>query len=300
MSVSHRTRQSSVLNSISKTIAPLFFWRKPNDISDLMMAPFAAIEELERRRKDPELQRKVEEYLTGDIPEYFKDGPILYLARHIVTPNFETLRFVHLMNQLGLKTVVSQDSKGMFVSLNQIKKALCKLPVCRGLSQKGSVLNEQYQNVTIVDFNTADGKSFFEIKTVWGEKLIDFHTRLLSILMREKIESPDDAEWIDRHHRENLLEHYKELLSLFVVHGIFFENYNMEDEHEVYFVKNILRPAFDFVEKRFGYRPIIVQVFPTTFESNRYWISYPWSVMDIVRESMHRLPNNFLYRSRFK
>lgn len=277
---------------MSKTLDKLFFWKKPNDISDLMMSPFAAVEELEKRRKDPELQRKVEEYLAGDIPEYFKDGPILYLARHIVTPNFETLRFVSLMNQLGLKTVVSQDSKGMFVPYNQIKKALCKLPVCRGLSQKGNILNEQYQNVTIVDFNTADGKSFSEIKTIWGEKLIDFHTRLLSKLMRENIESPDDAEWIDRHHRENLLEHYKELLSLFVVHGIFFENYDMKDEHEVYFVKNILRPAFDFVEKRFGYRPIIVQVFPTTFESNRYWISYPKKVLDIVRESMRGAPYN--------
>jgi hypothetical protein len=264
------------------------FSRRKSDISDLILDPFAAMEELERRQKDPLLKKKVEEYLSGDIPEYFKDGPILYLARHIVTPNFETLRFIHLMRQLGLKTVVSQDSKGMFVPYNQVKKALCKLPICHRVSQKGKKLNEHYENVTIVDFDEADGRTFSEIKTLWGEGLIDFHTRLFTELLGKDgdIERPDDAEWIDRHHRESLLAHYKHLLALFLVHGIFFENYDMHDKHEAYFVKNILRPAYLFVEKKFGYRPLIVQIYPTTFESGRFWLSYPKRVLDIVRESM--------------
>ena len=255
-------------------------------MSDLVMSPFEAVEELARREKDLELKKKVEEYLKGDIPEYFKDGPILYLARHIVTPNFETLRFIHLMRQLGLKTVVSHDSKGMFVPYNQIKKALCKLPICRRLSQNGDRLNEHYENVTIVDFNEADGKLFSDIRTLWGETLISFHTRLFDEFVQGEVERPDDAVWIDRHHRESLREHYKHLLALFVVHGIFFENYDIQDPHEVQFVKQVLRPAFRFVERKFGYRPLIVQVFPTTFESGRFWISYPKKVLDIVRESM--------------
>lgn len=287
MSVLHRTRWSSVFDSVSKTLSLLFSRRdEPSGTTDLVMAPFEAVEELEKRQKDPMLRKKVEEYLAGDIPEYFKNGPILYLARHIATPNFETLRFIHLMRQLGMRTVVSQDSRGTFVPYNKIKKALCKLPVCRRLSQKGKKLNEHYENVTIVDFNAADGKPLSDIQTLWGEKLIDFHTRLFSEFTEGEIERPDDAAWIDRHHRDNLLEHYKHLLSLFVVHGIFFENYDMKDKHEIYFVKHILRPAFHFVENRFGYRPLIAQVFPTSFESVRFWISYPRKVLDIVRESM--------------
>ncbi len=287
MSVLHGARTSSVLNVVSEILSPLFFWRnKTGGVSDLMFTPFEAVQELEKRRKDPTLQKKVEEYLAGDIPEYFKDGPIFYLARHTVTPNFETLRFIHLIRQLGLKTVISQDSKGLFVSQNQIKRALCKLPICRRITQKDGKLNEHYQNVTIVDFNEADGKSFAEIKTLWGEKLIDFHTRLFSELNVQMIETPDDAKWLDRHHRGDLLEHYKKLLALFVVHGIFFENYNVDDEHEVLFVKQILRPACRFIEQRFGYRPIIVQIFPTEPESYHFWMSYPAKVLDIVRESM--------------
>ena len=287
MGVSYRTHQSSVLESVSKTFFSLFPKNKTS-VSDLMMTPFEAVKELERRQKDPTLQKKVEEYLQGDIPEYFKDGPILYLARHIATPNFETLRFIYLMRQLGMKTVVSQDSKGMFVPYNQVKKALCKLPICRRVSQKGNKLNEQYENVTIVDFNKADGKSFSDIQTLWGEKLIDFHAGLFSELLGKNgdIVRPDDAEWIDRHHRDNLFEHYKHLLALFLVHGIFFENYDLNDKHEARFVKDILRPAYRFVEKKFGYRPLIVQVYSTTFESGRFWLSYPKKVLDIVRESM--------------
>lgn len=250
------------------------------------MTPFEAIEKLKRRQQNPELKKRVEEYLKGDIPEYFKDGPVLYLARHVVTPNFETLRFIHLMEHFGIKTVITQDSKGLFVTQNHVKRALVKLPIFRRHTQKGNKLHEHYENFTIVNVNEANGKPFSDIKTLWGEKLIDFHTRLFSELLSRKIESPDDAAWIDRHHRENLLKHYKHLLALFVVHGIFFENYNMNDPHEVEFVRRILRPACLFVEKRFGYRPIIVQVFPTSFESYHFWISYPRKVLDIVKKSM--------------
>jgi hypothetical protein len=283
MSAVRKTDKPSVLESISHTLSSIL---GSDDVSDLLMTPFAAIEELERRRKDPELQKRVEEYLKGDIPDYFKDGPILCLSRHIGTPNFETLRFIHLMRQFDMKVVVTQDSKGIFVPFNHIKKALTKLPILTRITQKGKRLNEQYENVTIVDFNAADGKTFSEIKTLWGENLIDFHTRLFSELGLETIEVPDDAQWIDRHHRESLLEHYKHLLALFVAHGIFFENYDMKDPHERYFVHHILRPAFEFVEKNFGFRPLIVEVFPTTFESNRFWTSYPAKVLEIVRKSL--------------
>ena len=162
MSAVRKTDKPSVLESISHTLSAVF---GDDDISDLLMSPFEAIAELERRRKNPELQRKIEEYLKADIPDYFKDGPILCLSRHIGTPNFETLRFIHLMRQFNMKVVVTQDSKGIFVPFNHVKKALTKLPILTRITQKGGRLNEQYENITIVDFNAADGKTFSEIKT---------------------------------------------------------------------------------------------------------------------------------------
>ncbi len=258
-----------------------------DDTSDLILAPLEAMRELKQRRQDPALRGKVEAYLQEDIPDYFRDGPILYLARHIATPNFETLRFKYLMEPLGMKAVVGQDTKDLFVSSNHAKKALCKLSICRGISQKDGILNERFQNVSIVDFNVSDGKRFDAVTTLWGERLVDFHARLFARFMREKVENPDDAAWIDRHHRGDLLEHYKDFLALFVTHGILFEDYVMEDKHEAHFVKDILRPACRFIEQRFGLRPLIVPLVPKVFESNRFWISYPEEVLDIVRESMH-------------
>ncbi len=288
MSVLYGVKKPAILKSISEAFPRIFSKSRTTGVADLMFTPLEAVAELKRRQEDPMLRKKVEEYLAGDIPEYFKDGPILYLARHIVTPNFETMRFINSMQQLGMKIVVSHDSKGMFVPYNQIKKALCKLPVCRRVSKKGGKLNEHYENMTIVDFNAADGKSFSEIQTLWGERLIDFHDRLFSEFVEGEVHRPDDAAWIDRHHRENLLEHYKHLLALFMVHGIFFENYDTDDAHERYFVNNILRPACHSLEKRFGCRPLLVELFPATPESNRFWISYPNKVLDIVRKSMQK------------
>lgn len=255
-------------------------------ISGLLWPPFDAVQELKKRQQDPMLRKKVEEYLHGDIPEYFQDGPVLYLARHIATPNFETLRFKHLMEPLGMKTVVGQDSKDFFVSSNQAKRALCKLSICRGVSQKDGILNERFENISIIDFNSADGKRFDDIMTLWGEKLIGFHARLFSKFMSGKIKNPDDAEWIDRHHRGDLFAHYKKFLALFITHGILFEDYVMEDKHEIHFVKHVLRPACRFIEQYFGYRPLIVPLVPKTFESSRFWTSYPEEVLRVIHDSM--------------
>lgn len=256
------------------------------DPTDLILTPTEALAELHKRRQNPALKKKIEEYFKGDIPEYLKGEPVMYMARHIGTPNFETLRFIHLVRELGLPIIISQDSKGIFVTQNHVKKALCKLPVCRRLTQKAGKLNEQYENMTIVDFNAADGKMFSEIQTLWGEGLIEFHTRLFSELGFKKIEFPDDAEWLDRHNRGKLLDHYKELLMLFVVHGVFLENYNFNDPQEVEFVKNILRPACEYVREQTGFLPLISPIFPTEFESYDFWISYPSEVRDIIKNGM--------------
>lgn len=258
------------------------------DISDLLLNPHDALNELRKRRENPEIKKKIEDYFEGDIPEYLAGEPILYLARHIVTPNFETIRFINLMQDLGLQVVVSQDSKGLFVSQNLIKRALCKLPVCTRVTQKDGKLNEHYQNISVVDFNKADGKKFSELTTLWGESLIDFHTRLFSEMGLRTAKTADDAEWIDRHGRGNLLEHYKQLLMLFVVHGVFFENYNLDDDHEIHFIQEVLWPACHFVEEQTGYRPLIVPIFPAAPESYDFWISYPREVLGIVHRSMNR------------
>ena len=253
---------------------------------DDLLTPFPeVVEELKRRASDTALRDRVEAYL-GDLPAHFQGGPVLYLARHVATPNFETLRFIHLVEGLGMKVIIGQDTKDRFVPHNQLKRALGRLPVCLGITKKDGTHGERYHKVTVIDFNAANGKPFSSIRTLWGEGLVDFHTGLLKAIAGGNVKVEDDAAWIDGNHRGSLVEHYKKFLALFLAHGVLFEDYLVEDKHEGRFVMEVLRPAFDFVEREFGHRPLITQLTPTSIESTDYWMSYPEEALDIVREKL--------------
>lgn len=231
---------------------------------------------------------KVDRYLAGDIPEHFASGPILYLARHVATPNFETLRFLHLIEPVGLPAVISQDLEDKFVSKNQLKKALGKLSISTGAGSRNGRYHESFQRVSIVDFSTADGKQFRDIRTLWGEDLATFHRELFAVLANHPVRIVDDSAWINRQHRGDLLAHYKKFLALFIVHGVLFEDYALEDREEARFIASVLRPAFKAVEAEFGCRPLIAQLTPTSMESGEFWISYPRKALDVIREKMDK------------
>ncbi len=258
-------------------------WPQPWSTSNLLTPLEDAIVEIERRRKDPELLRRVEAYLENDIPQHFKAGPILYLARHVATPNFETLRFLHLIEPLGLPAVIGNDLSDKFVPKNPLKKAIGKLAMSTGISVKDGRSHESYERISIIDFNTANGKQFRDIRTHWGEPIAEFHQSLFAELANHPVEIVDESAWIDRQHRGDLLAHYKKFLALFIVHGILFEDYALEDREEAIFIERVLRPAYRFIEVEFGCRPLIAQLTPTSVESAEFWISYPKQVLGIIK-----------------
>ncbi len=229
-----------------------------------------AITEIERRRTDKNLMRAVESYLNGDVPEYFKRSrPTLYLARHIASPNFETLRFIELGKPHALPLVIGQDQNDKFVSHNAMKRALGKMPIVKCIS---SDHREQIENFTIVDFEKAQGMPLKDIDTIFKIPLIKFHNDLLAEIYPHAVELFDESEWIDRNSRGALLEHYQKFLALFVAHGVMFEFYEDEDS---LFVENILKPAFAFVEEKFGLRPLLVNLVEEDIAHVRNWNSYP-------------------------
>lgn len=278
--------------SLVEMLAPVrsafrILWPKPWSTSELLTPLDEAVTELARRKQDPELLKKVASYLNEDIPQHFKDGPILYLARHIASPNFETLRFLHLVESVDLPAVLSHDLNDRFVPKNPLKKALGKLPISTGIEVKNGKCNEAYERVSIVDFNKVSGKPFRDIETKWGESLVAFHESLFKSLASRPVELVDESAWIDRHHRGDLSLHYKKFLALFIVHGILFEDYALEDREEAKFIEGVLRPAFRFIEQEFGCRPLIAQLTPTSIESPEFWISYPKRVLDIITAKLN-------------
>lgn len=265
---------------------------KKLELEDMLTSFPEALEELKNRQENQALRKAVESYLRKDIPPVFQSGPVLYLARHVVTPNFETLRFLHLVEAAGYPVAIGQDPKDKFVSLNSIKHALGKLSFLKSLKRTDAGYDEQYEHHSVVDFNTNDGKSFDSIQTHWGEGIVDFHNDLLRKASTIPVIISDDSAWIDRHHRGNLLEHYKKFLALFLLHGILFEDYLPHDPGEAKFIEDVLKPAFIFIESKFGFRPLITHLNPTGVESSRFWIAYPASVRKLIDEKIAGNPQH--------
>lgn len=260
-------------------------WLNPMGI----LTPYPqVVEELRERIKNHWLREKIERHYGSSFPEYFKDPPHLYLIRHIASPNFETLRFLHLVEPLGIPPIISQDPLDKFTSNNELKHALGKLPVCTEVSTKKNKYSECFENITVVDFNSANGKNLRDVRTVWGESLIQFHNNLFrQIAPNTSFQIHDESVWLPSRVRGNPLEYYKYLLPLFITHGILFEDYIEKDRGEIQFLKSVIVPAFRYVEKQFGLRPLITHLVPTSLESQRFWIGYPRKIGDIVRARMN-------------
>ena len=243
-----------------------------------------AIKEIKRRRQDNELLKKVSNFLDGDIPDHFnKEKPILYLSRHLATPNYEALRFIEVCKLGGLPLVIGQDLKGTFVGNNELKRGLAKLAVTRGLSH---TLNEIIEYFTIVDFSTEQGKPLSEVKTKAGTPIAKLHEKLLREIYPNSVEIVDESEWIDRNSRNDIVKQYEKMLALMTVHGVMFESY---PETELDFVKSVLQPSFEKIEKEIGVRPLIVELISDEMELHRDWNSYPSVLYQFIKEEMDKI-----------
>jgi len=239
-----------------------------------------AIAELERRRHDRDLVKKVEDYLQEDIPDHFKNGPLFYFARHVATPNYETLAFIDLSKQLNFKPVIGQDTHDKFVTQNTLKKRLGKLPIIMGESRDGT---EIIEHLNVLDFNTAQGKMLYELKTHSGENLVDFHNHLFDVALQDPPTIVDDALWINRHSRGNLLEHYKRHFALFVVHGILFEYFYIDDDkYEAQMFQDVAIPAYEHTLKVFGVPPLMTPPISPSV-SYRLWEGFPKKIYEAVK-----------------
>lgn len=245
-----------------------------------------AVVEIKKRREDKELIQKVYDYLQGDIPEHFnRKQPILYLARHIATPNYEALRFVELSKPFKLPMVIGQDRKGKFVSHNELKRSLGKLPVTKGMSSRQ---DEIVENLTVVNFTLAQGKAFNEIKTIHGKDLTEFHNSFFKHIYPNEVKIVDESEWIDRNHRDNLKEQYKKMLALTILHGIMFESFP-ENENEI--VQSAVGPAFEEIFKTFGLKPLIFEHIDPQKELLRDWNGYPSILYQFFKNDLSNKSN---------
>ncbi len=245
-----------------------------------------AIEEINKRRQDKKLCQTVRKFLNNDIPGHFQgDQPICYLSRHIATPNYETLRFVELAKPTNLPMVIGQDRRGKFVTNNELKLPLGKMPITKGYSHNKDEIIEYF---TIINFDKSQGKPLEEVQTKFGINLVEFHNNLLREIYPSSIIISDETEWVDRNFRDNIVKQYEKMLALMCIYGIMFESYPTTERD---FVKEVLAPSFDFIAKKFGVKPLIVEHISEELEITRNWNAYPSVLYPFVHEKSTPLIN---------
>lgn len=67
---------------------------------------------------------------------------------------------------------------------------------------------------------------------------------------------------------------YTYYLSLFICHGILFENFSIRGDEEK-LTSDVVIPAVKELERIFGVKPLIVPLLPIEDENDPYWSYYP-------------------------
>jgi len=240
--------------------------------------------ESKRRWNDKKLRKKVEDFFGSKMLSILQKKQRAVLSRSIGTPNLESKYFLDLSKEIKLDPLILEYS-GKFVAKNKDSYHLCRLFFSRTLKNKNSV---SVDTIKIVDFNKDEGKHFHKIKTVWGESLVDFHHKLLhKELPKLGSKTFNFSEWFDET-KQLSDKYYLYYLSLFVCHGVLFENFLIGDKQEASFIKEKFLPSFKQVERLFGVKPLIYPLLPFEHEKSSSWLSYHESLKKHVDKKIKK------------
>lgn len=227
-----------------------------------------ALRLLNERQKDTELTSKVEGLLNGKIPQIFKDKKCGIMARQLATPNRENRVFISTANKNNLHPVFLEYFDDKFTSNNKYKHSLGQLLIQDESDEKNS---KTVEKIKIVDFSKYDGKALKDVKTLWGESLVDFHKKIFKLCGIENFSFFNEIDWYEKHN-EKPFDFYKNFFLLITCYGILFENFLWsKDNSESKFTRDVILPALEEVINLTGVKPIIVPIDPFDMEMDSFW-----------------------------
>jgi hypothetical protein len=189
------------------------------------------------------------------------------LNRQVASPDNGFLFFYYCAKYINTEPLAWEDYNDRFISLNEEKKGLGRLRV---VLEDGTPAM-----VDIIDFHANEKKKLSECVLKTGEKLIDFHHHLFKIC-RYGIEMFDNNEWAKN--ITDAADYYYFMLLNFVAHGILFDVFQTEeDEGENRFTSEVVLPAIQKVQDKFGLKPLIFRMYPKnqTKEEDFFWWCCP-------------------------
>ncbi len=235
--------------------------------------------ELERRRQDKELCKKVDDFFGNfKPPQEFGKRPRGVMVRCIASPTIEYEYFKGVQRGLRLDPLFLEFSADKFVAKNHEKYGLCRLSFVKS---EPKFKRRIVQKRRIVNFNVYEGHALNAIRTEEGGSLVDFHHSLLARSGLDKgVEVSDFSDWFLKS-RTLSEEYYLYYLALFLVHGVLFENF-LFNKDEQFFTETKVLPAFQKLTEMFGVRPLIVPIVPLEEEEAPYWYYYDEKIMKLI------------------
>lgn len=233
--------------------------------------------EIWKRWNDADLKSRVLAFIE-ELPEVLLEEPRAVIFRQLATPNFELHRFAEFSEEVCLKPLCLEYKGDKFCTRNPDKVLLWKMIFHNGTGKNGGIKTARTK---VIHFNDSNMKSFKEIKTVWEEDFIAFHHRMISDRLGS-IHFKDNTAWFRKMGPQPSI-YYHRFLSLFICHGILFENFlTAGDEAE--FTREVVRPAMKIVTEHFGLKPLVVRLLPEVSEADPFWCWYPGNLEEEVRE----------------
>lgn len=232
-----------------------------------------AVDILKKRRGDSNLEKKVIKFLgEAGLPSPFLHAMRLVMFRQVATPNIEISRFLIAADGVDVKPVFFEYLEDKFTSNNEWKRYLGKIAFYDGVGKKGG---DKINYHTIIDFNRSNGKKISEVVTSWGDKLADFHRSLFPLNYSHVNDDFffEGSDWFKKGGGKACV-YYPKFLSLLICHGILFENFLLDREDEFLFCKEIFLPALLEVRKKFGLKPLIIPLSPTSIETAEFWLCH--------------------------
>lgn len=243
-----------------------------------------AKKEIWRRWNDEKLKKKVEYLLGKEIKKYFNGKPKSFFARQVMSPNFETIRFVNLSKKANLQPLCLEYTEDNFNPSSSDKYFLAKMFFYGGKGKNGG---KKLSAMNIIDFDKCDSKKFCDMTTNTNKNFVDFHHDLLhSTIPGSNKMHIDLSPYVKKAEKNE----YKKIvyLTLSVAHGILFENFLLDDSvvsrKEIDFTNNRILPLFNNLTKKFGVKPLISNLDPLENECDLCWWSYPEEVGEMIKK----------------
>lgn len=230
--------------------------------------PEGALLELERRQKLG-VQEKVQRFWASqgkEMPKLPSIGNMAVFARQLATARFEDLAYRELALGAGFAPTWWEYTSDQFTHRSPLKRSYMHPGLCVGRDKNGL----RFRTKKLARMHDWERRELREIQTREGVSLVDWHHAHRDRVLGENIRL------------EVPIQTYPLFLSLFVAHGVLFEDYHGGEsgaELDGFTVRKF-EPAWHQVHELIGFSPIVVSMpwssdfalYPATGEWEQYGV----------------------------